>query len=175
MNYKRGYLTKTLDINNMQNNYFVANIIGDGNCFYRCISLTIFGHEAHHDIIRFLYLYILLDYEKFFTSILRHEITVFETFFLKTAKLYEYATHINIVATSVLLNRPLFIYQYVNSNNSKYNLIYNFSSNSVNFQPILIAYYPNHFEAIFMSSEICGIPLPEKEYSHVAKIGEIKR
>ncbi|XP_065312692.1 uncharacterized protein LOC135922197 [Gordionus sp. m RMFG-2023] len=34
--------------------YSPRKVIGDGNCFYRCLSLAIFGHEEEHLYMRLL-------------------------------------------------------------------------------------------------------------------------
>jgi len=45
------------------------NVQGDGNCFFRCISMIYFGKEDYHIFLStYLYNYILKNYETIFTS-----------------------------------------------------------------------------------------------------------
>ncbi len=76
------------------------------------MSLSIFGTQQNHDVIRFLNLFVLLDKEFFFRKILNFECSnSFENFFVETSIIGNFSNHVNTIATPILLNRPIFVYQ----------------------------------------------------------------
>ena len=52
-----------------QLNIETINVQGDGNCFFRCISMIYFGKEDYHIFLRtYLYDYFLKNYETKLTA-----------------------------------------------------------------------------------------------------------
>ena len=96
------------------------------------MSLSIFGTQQNHDVIRFLNLFVLLDKEFFFRKILNFECSnSFENFFVETSIIGNFSNHVNTIATPILLNRPIFVYQ--NYIKKKMNdIAYNYSENENN-------------------------------------------
>ena len=63
-NYKNGFVNKEYIINKLReknifnkNEFYLKNVVGDGNCGYRCISLQIYGTENEYAFIRKEYIF----------------------------------------------------------------------------------------------------------------------
>lgn len=151
-------MQEILKINNMQNEFYTIPIGMDGNCFYRCVSMLIFGKEDHYKIIRYCQLFILIENEEFFRKKLLNieQENNFDIFFKKHSQDTQWCESGNAFVVSLLINRPIYFYssQLVKLPNGtfipkKFNSSYT-CCKSVD-QPLLIAFHINHFEPIFLT------------------------
>ena len=44
------------------------SVSGDGNCYFRIISVVLFGSDKHHRLIRYLTVYAFIKNQKYFSS-----------------------------------------------------------------------------------------------------------
>jgi hypothetical protein len=132
-------------------NCAVIKTTGDGDCLFHAISLSIFGNEERTDDIKICTVFILLEYQKFFTSFLAADYGCsFERLVRKTATKSVWGSSIHLSALSILCLRPIYSYP---SN------IYSLSANPANCKasPIMLHYgnindttqgIANHYMAI---------------------------
>ena len=93
-------------------------------------------------------------------KICRNEDYDYENFISKTFKINSFSNHMNTIATSILFDRPIYLYQVFKKKNRKDDL-YNYSKKENNFNPILVAFSHTymHYEPIFMH-QVSVIPVP---------------
>ncbi|MCP3664874.1 MAG: hypothetical protein GY696_20660 [Gammaproteobacteria bacterium] len=104
-------------------NFLKKSFSGDGNCLYYSFSINLFGTEHYGDLLRALSLYILLDYQFLWESLLRsgsiekEPILVdadIRTEYVKILKdaftLHSWGDINAVQAISILVQRPIFLY-----------------------------------------------------------------
>ena len=154
-----------LDINKIQNLLFPIKTDGDGNCFYRAISLLFFRSEEHFILIKVITLYYLIQEKAYFNSGFNSSYT---QIILNAKKKNCYATQHEILAFNLAMERPIIIYSYVKGSNIPYVMKYDVSKLKTD-QPLMIAHgemvhhddvdkLPNHFVPLFRSEDIIIIP-----------------
>ena len=120
----------------------------DGNCFYRSISMQLFGKNNHYESIKACSVYVLVLHENFFRSLFEfsdHE-TQFEQFVLNTLRQNEWANQFNILSVSILLNRPIYVYLENSSKKKITTESYKYLMDGINEDdPIAIGLKNNHF------------------------------
>ena len=91
----------------------IVNVAGDGNCYFRCLSLWLFGSELYHKQLRFHVIKYIYDHKDDFLNLLHPNITMDEYVTQKyrtDCDSVTYATHVEIVAAAWILNQSVFVY-----------------------------------------------------------------
>ena len=91
----------------------IINVTGDGNCFFRCVSLYLFGTEGLHRHIRQMVVSFMMEHSIKFHNMLAED-TDFDLYIHNMScddgRLSSWATDIEIHALSTLLQMTLFTY-----------------------------------------------------------------
>ena len=136
-------------------NYAPVLTTGDGNCFYNAISIILFGHEGHSSRLRITNAYVLSLYEQWFTFILIRSgsnITI-KQLVEQTCKDKVWANEYNILAMSIVLKKPICIYQHHGNSISfaSYDIINNL--------PICLILNNFHFTALLKRISTYNFPV----------------
>ncbi len=154
-----------LGINKIKNLLFPIKTVGDGNCFYRAISLLFFRSEEHFILIKVITLYYLIQEKAYFNSGFSSSYT---QMILNAKKKNFYATQHEILAFNLAMERPIIVFSYVKGSNIPCVMKYDVSKLK-NDQSLMIAHgemvhhddvdeLPNHFVPLFRSQDIIRIP-----------------
>lgn len=138
----------------LEDNLFPIHSKEDGNCLYNSLALLLFSDESFYFIIKLCSIFILIDYENYFKSLMinmKYEYS-FEEFLINTCKNKEWATEINVLSIAFLLNRSVFIYN--STNNQEINIRHEFSAEKSEILPILIGLCSSHFFPILLNEKI---------------------
>jgi hypothetical protein len=93
-------------------NLVLVDVKGDGNCFFRAISLILTGDETSHFLLREAAVAVLKQNQSFFEPFLVESGTAWETFTRKAGKDRNWATNLEVQALSVYLNAAITVYTY---------------------------------------------------------------
>ncbi|CAF0932078.1 unnamed protein product [Brachionus calyciflorus] len=129
-------------------NHIIVKSKSNGNCFYNSISTCLFGKEEKFYLIKIGVIFIMLEYEDLFRSIVKehHYELSYETIVCNSSRENEWAMMLNIFATSILLNRSIFSF---NLNHETFKIYFQeYLQNDSCLEPLKIAFYLNHFNAI---------------------------
>ena len=82
---------------------------GDGNCFFYSISKVLFGSDIQYKNIRLGVIFVLLEYEKYFKRVIKVSFgsDEFSKIVQSVAKDKNWANEYMLLATAIVLNRPL--------------------------------------------------------------------
>ncbi len=107
-----GYANLLNHSQNLKSGFVVAKVEGDGNCFYYSISMLLFGHTQKYNLIKIASAFILIKYENLFNSIINSTKTKlsFDDILRRACCEEMWATEFHILATSILFNRPIYVY-----------------------------------------------------------------
>ncbi|XP_016656023.1 uncharacterized protein LOC107882322 [Acyrthosiphon pisum] len=85
----------------------LIDVLGDGNCWYRCISLWINGSEEHHELVRLkLYQFFMTDNRvRAYVGDIDSYLDINPLNVIGT-----WATDVEIFATALMLNTNIYIY-----------------------------------------------------------------
>ncbi len=139
---------KSLDNELLSQGLRSINVIGDGNCFFRAISLNLYNNEDEHQRIRKS----VVQYLKNATNVVPGiTVDLSDKVVLQHLKEMEmdgsWAGDDFILPTAAFLQRVIHIYIY-NTNNNSDPLIYSPPAVS-NAKPIRLAFYlPGHYKAV---------------------------
>jgi hypothetical protein len=87
-------------------NLVVLDTLGDGNCFYNAVSLSLFGNQTNSTLLRLANTFIFLEYENFIRRLIEN--ISFERLVEMTASDKAWQREIHIIALSILCNRPVY-------------------------------------------------------------------
>ena len=138
----------------------LVNVAGDGNCYFRCLSLWLFGSELYHKQLRFHVIKYIYDHKDDFLNLLPPNITMDEYVTQKyrtDGDSVTYATHVEIFATACILNQSVFVYSMYGNNLAwqefkPINAVHNLSLSSY----MTIANTGDHYMLIIPSDEECN-------------------
>ena len=93
-------------------NYVGLDTTKDGNCLFHAVSLNLFGSRLYSFKIKLATVFISLEYEEFVKNFLlaysyRYN---FETLILNTVQYGVWGSEIHFLLFSLLLNRPIYIF-----------------------------------------------------------------
>jgi hypothetical protein len=103
--------------NNEDQYYEPVLTTSDGNCFYNAISLQLYGHENHSKRLRLVSLYVLCQYELYFKEICTKTAGDYEQLLVRTSKDKKWATELNILAMTIILDRPIALWSHYEKRN----------------------------------------------------------
>ena len=113
----------------------------DGNCLFHAISNSIYGNESMTYKIKIATVFIMLEYEQYFTQVLEQNGNPidFQTLVKQNANLGEWGTDYSMLGLSILLNRPIYsLGRFANN-------CLNSDATSSGHAPLAIALTKNHF------------------------------
>ena len=120
----------------------------DGNCFWYSISNLLFGSDHLFYLIKVSSIFMLLEYKSEMDKILNrfdYDMSC-EKLIEKTMQANEYANELNIFATCIAINRP--IYSFGGSDQEiTYNQKYELECNKLK-KPLNLGYFHSHFVAL---------------------------
>lgn len=90
-----------------------SNVDGDGNCYFRCISLALFGHETYHKDVRNRVVNFMIEHGSVFANLLPRGTHFFDHIMRMLSTSGErssWATEIEIFATATLLQCPIYVW-----------------------------------------------------------------
>jgi hypothetical protein len=120
----------------------------DGNCFWYSISNLLFGSDNLFYIIKVSSIFMLLEYRSEIESILKrydYDMSL-ETLIEKTMKVDEFSNELNILATCIAINRPIYSFGGFDEEKTfaqKYELECNRYK-----KPLNLGFLTNHFVAL---------------------------
>jgi hypothetical protein len=101
---------KDLLSKNQVSNIFVPIVVmGDGNCLFRAISMSVLGTESFHKILRVLTVHILVKYFDFFVSITEKK-DEFTSYIESVAQNHNFSGEMEEMALSFIFSRPIINY-----------------------------------------------------------------
>jgi hypothetical protein len=121
----------------------------DGNCFWYSISNLLLGSDEYFFVIKVCSIFMLLEYRSEIDKILkRYDYDVsLETFIENSMKVNEFSNELNIFATCIATNRPVYSFGGEFSTHMIYSQKYELEYNKSN-RPLKLAYEGNHFVAL---------------------------
>ena len=129
----------------------IIKTTGDGNCLYRSLSLLLFKTENNYKVVKLCHLSILNEYIFFFKKLQLD--TSFEIFMETTSKENRFAKSWNILACSILLNKPIAMISIDEIKRTPYNQIYNLSTNDKYLLYLVHSEKGKHFSPILLKNE----------------------
>ncbi|CAF0853848.1 unnamed protein product, partial [Brachionus calyciflorus] len=129
---------------NLRNHLIIKSKL-DGNCFYNAISTCLFGNEEYFLLIKLGAIFIMLENERLFRIIiLDHNYDEsFEKIVCDSFSENSWAMMLNFYAASILINRPIISLNLNHVTFEVYILKYLYRDSLL--EPVLIAFYLNHF------------------------------
>ncbi len=106
----------------LKDKFLPINTTKDGNCLYYSISRILYGNELKNYSIRLALLFIIIEYKSFFLNLLGKTYSLegkekaYEDLIYKVSNFYEWGCEFVQIATSILLNRPIYCFS-VDKNN----------------------------------------------------------
>lgn len=143
----------------LNSNYCSVDVKGDGACFYRSISYSIFRTEDYHPWIRLMTVKSMIKHQGYFNK-LTNEIFKDDTFYeliIRTASLETYADNMSIYALCLGISRNILINvtntMVLKNNKIRQNEISAFSvSNTTCMNPIMLRNSGQHYKTILLQS-----------------------
>ena len=124
----------------------------DGNCLYNSISKIILKDENYFFIIKLCSIFVMLEYEHFFTNLMKHQsfdyTYSFKEFIEKTVNKNEWSTELNIISIMILLNRSILCY-FKGTSGTVNRYRYDLPQVKNKDNPIRIGIMDNHFFPLF--------------------------
>ncbi len=122
-----------------------VNVEGDGNCFFRALSLCMVGHQENHLTLR-------QQAARYIASCVASSSSVDHVALRKhAADVMQGGTWVGedvIMAMTECLQRQIHVFMYVDSNGTS-PAIYSPSSNATKLAPLRIAFYePGHYQSV---------------------------
>jgi len=104
--------TNILEINMIDKIKIPIFTIGDGNCFYRAISIIIFGNQDYFKIVKICVIFILIDYFDYFEILFRDfKMNIRLTnYIVKHSKNHVWTDDYITQATAILCNRSICVF-----------------------------------------------------------------
>eukprot|EP01080_Neovahlkampfia_damariscottae_P006967 gene6967-11133_t len=99
----------------LKENYNMFNVLSDGNCLYRAISLTLFGTEKYHVLIRLYLIKEMSNEKKFYIQLLKKMNINYLNILKSTLELSSWGTEVHIYILSNALKRKIVLYDGYNS------------------------------------------------------------
>ena len=142
------------------NGFVPIRTLGDGNCFYRSISTLLFGTDKYYYLVKIGSIFMLLEYRELFSNIVtkHYYVESYETICCKSMIKDEWAMMLNILATSILLNREILIFNLNTETLVPYCYKYLIGEN--NCENLKIGFASNHFVPL-VCKEIHNSPFLE--------------
>ncbi|CAF0853900.1 unnamed protein product [Brachionus calyciflorus] len=133
--------------------HFIIKSKLDGNCFYNAISTCFFGNEENSLLIKLGSIFIMLENEILFRRIIvdHYYNESFEKIVCDSFSKNSWAMMLNIYATSILINRPILSFNLNHETLKVYIQKYLYRKSAL--EPVLIAFYINHFCPILCSEK----------------------
>ncbi|MGH0155291.1 UNVERIFIED_CONTAM: hypothetical protein FKN15_033050 [Acipenser sinensis] len=144
--------------------YNIVQIEKDGNCFFRCLGVVLYGSQNDHRTIRHNVIDLMesniKQYEMYIDSV-----THIEKMKLSDGSIDSWATEAEVMAAVDLLNRPIHVYiDLKNKDCFKYEGTIEYIKNKNN--PINLLYNNNHFSVIVFKDNETG---RKSKYSGIIK------
>ena len=123
--------------------------IPDGNCFYNAISIALYHHENYSNLLRLANVYILSLYDSYFQNVCFKTCInyTFEKLIESTCKDKTWANEINVLAMTIVLDRPIAIWSKNLYHETTYTLTF-CTPQQYNKQYIHIILQDRHFTAL---------------------------
>jgi hypothetical protein len=94
----------------LKKNYKMVDVLSDGNCLYRALSLTIFGTEKYHVLFRLFLIQELVLQKKFYIQLLKKMNIDFLEVLKSTLELKSWGTEVHLYVLSNSLKRKIVLY-----------------------------------------------------------------
>ena len=138
-----------------------VNVAGDGNCFYRALSLSLHGHEDEHTELRRLIAdHLTRNYNSIFNvsnNFTHADNNSIEQHIQRMRLNGVWAGEEAILAAADFLQRELHVFKYVTSAVAS-PTVYTPASGSCLGSPLRIAFLePGHFHAVFDDTNYCDV------------------
>ena len=117
-----------------------------------------FGSQDHSKILRFLCIYIFLEFPNYFTYLINRYNTNysnFEKFILDSSRDGVWGGNVARAALSIIFNRPIWVISVVNNSSSLIN-----NANLSNKEPLVICFDHNHYNSILKINSSSSINKP---------------
>ena len=88
------------------------DVQGDGNCFFRAVSLILTGDENSHVLLRHAAVAVMKQNKFHFYPFLITSGMSWETFIQRASKVGNFATNLEVQALSIYLNAAITVYVY---------------------------------------------------------------
>ena len=146
--------------NNQHMFYEPVLTTADGNCFYHAVSLQLFGHEHHSERLRLVNAYVLCQYELYFRDVCLKTCTsyTYERLVEQTTKNGTWANEMNMLAMSIVLNRPIAIWSHNLHKKVTHTLVFAVP-NQYNNEHLNIILQDNHFTSLNSLTSSYKFPL----------------
>jgi hypothetical protein len=105
-NYPQHFYTS----NELKKNYKMVDVLADGNCLYRALSLTIFGTQNYHVLFRLLLIQELVLEKKFYIQLLKKMNIDFLEVLKSALELKSWGTEVHIYVLTNRLKRKIVLY-----------------------------------------------------------------
>ena len=141
-------------------NYNIFNVLSDGNCLYRAISISLFGTEKYHILLRLFLIKELSNEKKFYIQLLKKMNINYLNVLKSTLELKTWGTEVHIFILSNALKRKIVLYDGYNSLKSFHQFsfipkkienqilrIHWSNSNHVHFNSLLPMIYDEHIDS----------------------------
>ncbi len=139
----------------LESYFFNVKTGEDGNCFYRAISKLLFGQQDFYYLIKISALFFIFERKEEFDNVFNKGKTNFKLFLQKHSRHNEWADEIIILATSLVLNRPIITFSITNSSQLfclhfyKDTILENFFK----VMPFTISFYSSHYTTLMQKRE----------------------
>jgi hypothetical protein len=148
--YKNEIVDKNFDVLmkiNMLSDFRAIKTSSDGNCFYYATSKFLFNDESYFFLIKMASCFTFYLNSNYFEHILLNEKygETCEQFLMRTYADKVFAFELNVLATSIAIKRPIYVYS-INSKFDSDNRVYSYFMEKK--RPILLCFSSNHFVSI---------------------------
>ena len=134
---------------NCGNYYEPVLTTADGNCFYNAISIVLYGNEKQSKLLRLANVYVLSVFDSYFRNVCIKTCTnyTYEHLIKITAKDRTWANETNILAMTIVLDRPIALWSKNLHHKTVYTLIF-CTPHQYNKQYIHLILQDSHFTAL---------------------------
>ena len=138
-------------------NRIVMPIVGDGNCFYRAVSMYIFRTERYHANIRRSVVAFMFHHPELFSTFVEDmDYDIYLTLMSETTgSRHSWGTHREIFAVATMINAPVYVYS-MYGDKMKWLLNKPLQSLTAPIIPyITLKLQSEHFETVFPKNFVC--------------------
>ena len=164
----QSFFEMIINFQGFNDNFVPLKTPSDGNCFYHAVNLQLkSSNDLNYECkkLRLANLFICIYYETFFRNIFLIEFkrnereNAYEKFISSIRTDKYWASELNILACSIVLKKPIHVYEIMNEN-EPHSCLFSANNQILNTDPINIGFKINHFVALLSLLENCSSPLP---------------